>query len=334
MFITAPVHAVQQAQAEVLPPTYPKMTNAIADDMTGTFAFYLNQNLSIQYLARRFPELQTELARARDAFDRRFRPSINAIDAILAKENTRWQSDKPQFVEALRERIELQVGSVTDDQARTFVAELEARSQGDIPSPFIETLLIYHPDMLKQPIEEFIRGYRHILTTADHPKGKGLSVEVEVPRSWQTREGRRPNIVYSVFSENGRGLEGITLGVWAGPEVEQLARAYANDLLSESFMKEWLPRGAIYRSSERIALDGVPGRSLEYDHRITSVDQEIASRNIDFIILFKDRLLNIHCAVAHAEDNPRTLDQHFALFEGLFRLIANSLVIQDRWGGL
>ena len=141
-----------------LPASYPPMSNAAADDMAKTYAYCSGQRISVEWLSTKFPEMKADLFNAQQQFDIRFGVAVSAIDAILAKENTQWEQGRQPFLAKLRSDTES--ASVSEQDARAFLQEVEARSKGTLPSPFLETLLIYHPEFLREPPGEFSRGYR------------------------------------------------------------------------------------------------------------------------------------------------------------------------------
>ena len=99
---------------------------------------------------------------------------------------------------ALESSVESTLSDLNADQislqdAVTYLDEIEARAEGNIPSPILQTLLTYQFE--NKPVEEYIRGFKATYRTKKHPKSKGLDFQIEVPQSWSSSEGRRPNII-------------------------------------------------------------------------------------------------------------------------------------------
>lgn len=318
------------AWAQQLPP-YPKMSNAAADDMAKTYAFCMGQVLSVEALSRKFPELSSELARAQLEFDSSFKASVESIDAILSRENTRWESERPKFLDSLKRQIAST--NVTFEQAKVFRQELSSRAEGEISSPYLETLLIYKPDFLRQPAEEFIRGYKRIFSSGKHPKSKGVNFRIEYPISWKAKDGVRPNVISVITSENGRGLEAVILMVRELPasELEKVSEADLGELFNENTMRQMLPRNARFISSTPIKLDPLPGAAVVFDVEQQELDMAIRARNLHFVTLYKSKLIFIQCSVGLTPAEAGNLPARFKQFEPLFRLIGNSLVVQSQW---
>jgi hypothetical protein len=323
--LPTPVFKAQQ------PSSYPKMTNEAANDMARTYSFYMAQAMAIQAFSKKFPELAPDLTRAQARFDMAFKPSVENIDAILTKENPYWASEKPVLLENMRKLIE--ANTVSLEQARVDVNEFYSRAEGKIPSPFFETLLIYHPAFLRVPSEEFIRGYIRSFESAGHPKSKGVNFKITYPVSWKAKEGERPNVIVKFVGENGRGLESIMIIVKDLPisERQKITEADIQDLFSESTLKILLGSGAKYISSTRIKLEGLPGAMVHYGMEGQRLDVVMQTRNLSFIVLYKNKLIFIDCGVWATKENAQGLDTRFRQLEPLFKLIANSLVVQNRW---
>jgi len=326
-FITLiPAHAFKAQQ----PSSYPRMTNEAANDMARTYSFYMAQAIAIQAFSKKFPELAPEFTRAQARFDMAFKASVENIDAILTKENPYWASEKPALLENIRKLIAANTISV--EQARVAINEFSSRADGKIPSPFLETLLIYHPTFLRIPSEEFLQGHTRSFDSAGHPKSKGINFKISYPASWKAKEGERPNVIVKFLSENGRGLESVLLAVELPvSEREKITEADIQDLFSEGTLKLLLGGGARYISSTRIKLDGLPGAMVRYEREGQRLDVVMQTRNLSFITLYKNKLIYIDCGVAALKENAQGLDARFKRLEPLFKLIANSLVVQSRW---
>ncbi len=178
-----------------------------------------------------------------------------------------------------------------------------------------------------------LRGYERTFQSANHPKAKGVSFKINYPTSWKAIEGERPNIITKFISENGRGFESVMLTVkeLPIPEQKRITETEIREAFSEDTLKVMLPKGARFISSARIKLDGLPGAMMHYDISGQRLDMVLQTRNLSFVVLFKNKLIFIVCGVAALNPNALELEARFKHREPLFRLIANSLVVQSRW---
>ena len=63
------------------------------------------------------------------------------------------------------------------------------------------------------PVEEFFVGFKQNYSSKDHPKAKGVHFAFEVPKSWNGKEGKRPNTLEQWTSQNGWGFDIVNVGV-------------------------------------------------------------------------------------------------------------------------
>jgi hypothetical protein len=324
--------AIELSTAQV-PSDYPAMTNEGADEMAMTYAFYMGQQLSVQKIVSNFPELSNAFNRVQAEFDKIFKPAIDNIDAILSIENTRWSSSKTNIINSLQS--EISTLSFTENEAKEFLELIEDRVNGDIPEPILETLLIYNPKYLKQPALEFLEGFRQVFSTKDHPKSKGVNFQIEYPFSWKAREGVRPNIITLITGENGRGFENISLLVnelgISETEAEQISMVEIREIFQDNFVKELTPINSRLISWDHIELDGLPGIAIVFDIERRQLDMDFISRNMHYIIIYKNKMIFIQFSVSLDIAKSDHLNDRFDKFKTLFRLVANSFVVQDQW---
>lgn len=318
-------------QAEL--PPYPKVTPAVYNDMAGTVGFYYGQLIILQQLSKKYPEMADDVARAQAQFDLSFKRSVDSIDAILTKENPKWPVDREKGKQIAEPNARAEVETFSADKARAYIGEVLDRARGNMPSPYIETLLIYHPDLLNRPHEEFSRGFKSILSTRDNPKAAGLCLRLELPRSWKVKEGLRPHVVSSYSSENGRGLEGgvLLIKVLPLPPDYKMSDSEVEEVLDQQALKAMVPPGGRFRAAKRMTLEGLLGAILEFDIEESRLDVKIPTRCVMFLILYEKSMITMQFMVSVPSEEGGTLDARFRMFEPLFRLIANSLVIENRW---
>ena len=70
------------------------------------------------------------------------------------------------------------------------------------------------------PSEANGQGYfsagKQSFRTKQHPKAKGLDLQIDFPSGWLMEEGKRPNVVVIATSAAGKGLESCTIvsAIW------------------------------------------------------------------------------------------------------------------------
>ncbi len=315
-----------------LPQWYPAMTNEGADHMAQAYIFYRSQELAIESAIVQFPDLAEKLRATQASFEREFRPSIDLIDQILTARNRPWANGKAALEIRLQQQNERK--SLSRPQAEFVIQEAERRPRGEgIPSPILETLLIYRPDFLRQPAEEFVREFKRTYSTGGSPKAKGLDVRIEHPISWRPVESLHPNVVIHISSENGRGSEALAITIKEldfDPETivpPELIR----EIFSEEAQRSLLPNGAIFLGMKPIKLDGLEGVAVEFRVDEMRLDKIVSMHSIEFVVLYQNKLIMLTGAVSDIDAEDEILAARFRLFEPVFRLIANSFVLRNQW---
>jgi hypothetical protein len=148
-------------------------------DLGRALGFLLGQRITLNRVKAEFPDLAS---RARQA-EAEFNLSFGAAETGIRKALQGMMGDEyPGFLAQIDSRLKTTLDSqpVTREVAGNFLMEVEARTKGGLPSPVLETLLIYQ--FMGRPDEEFTRGYRRVFRTAGHPKAKGLDFSDQLPR--------------------------------------------------------------------------------------------------------------------------------------------------------
>lgn len=308
------------------PADYPKMTNQGFDDMAVTYFFYQTQTMLVAEYSAKFPSIAEELGRAQIAFDSKFADSIRNIDAILTIENRPWKSTKNEKLSQITRIVELAGQQATQADARKLAVEISNKARGILPSPYLETLLIYKSDFIRIPSEELLAGYKRTLKTGT---SSVVNLELFYPSSWKASVGRRATTLASITSENGRGLENILITVMTLPyaESKQVTSTEKAQILSKESLRKYLGSGAVILTTVPIKLDGLDGTSIGFELEQLQLDMRLKMRSVVYVVLFRNKLIFIQCLVGTGPGEEGKLAARYAKFEPLFRLIANSLVV-------
>ena len=178
---------------------YPRPSIDLVIDMSQTYGFWLGQNLYLDLVEEKYPGLRGEVFRVRHQFDQRFRDSIDKIAGIIGEGDGELATAIIQGNDA-EIRKAANSSLVTREAALQALEEVDARAQGKIASPVLETLLMFHPTYGENPAQEYLDGF-HTRYTADGPgKARGLKLSIEYPASWSAKDGERPHILKKFIS--------------------------------------------------------------------------------------------------------------------------------------
>ena len=313
----------------------PVLTNEAARDIGQTYGFIIGQSFSLDAIEQKFADLAPQARIARLQFDSSFASSITNMDAVLTRKGSEW----PKIKTETREKIAAALGSqtLTPDSAKSFVETVSKRGKGDIPSPYIETLLTFHPSYIAKPGRELLDGFKARFTSDGSGKAKGVRFHLDYPKSWSSADGNRPNIVRKFVSQNGRGFEIITVLVKSLPlsPGQKLTDKDIEDMVAElatpKELKETLPDGASFVSGGPLRLDARPGFYQKYSLKQQRLDFTFSSIAVSYTVYYQTSIIQIQCQVSSEAKEEQSLEQRFERFEPLFKLVANSFVIQSQW---
>lgn len=182
--------------------------------------------------------------------------------------------------------------------------------------------------------KEFTSGNRTKFSTAGHPKSKGINMVLSYPNSWLAQEGERPNIVQKFFSEGGHGLEGaiiITKNL-ALPPGTVISENELMEFFTPAEMKTMVPPGAKFIQAKPTKIENIPAGILEYSMRQERAGLTIDSQFISYIFIYGTTMVQLQCVVSTGQaTSPAVLAKKMDDFKPLFFLMANSIVLQDKW---
>lgn len=315
------------------PPTGPVSaidpTKDRASLLMQAYGFVRGQQLSLERISQKFPDLSLQVKRASLGFDSSaLGEGFESLKSELAK---KWGSQWGRISGELESQLAMTVGrqSVSRDQCTAFLAEVENRARGVMDEKWRAALLSSNRRYAERPELEFVEGWRQTFCSKGHPKAKKADLTVSLPASWQSREGARPNVVQAFDLQTERGHVGCSIMVKQLPQVPTKDEAEAFFLPEE--MKEMLPDGATFVEAKQMVLDGSPAGMLVLDQPIKRLDLVVHARMVSFVTIQRDAMIFIQFATSGKEGDAKAGQELSAQFKPLFRLIANSLVLTDKY---
>ena len=180
---------------------------------------------------------------------------------------------------------------------------------------------------------EFLDGKRTTFSTEGHAKAKGVNFTIAFPNSWTAAEGERPNIVQKFVSENGRGLEMAMIITKELPPSRGATRT--NEVLKELFapseLRRMLPPRATFIDARSTEIEAEPAGILEYTMRTDSAGMTLMIHAWTLNFLSGNTLVQVQFAVAGKAESEGDVARRMTKFRPLFALMANSIVLSDKW---
>lgn len=311
--------------------TGPDTLAPLHTDLSRALGFILGQRFSLNRVKTEFPELALRVRQAEAEFNLSFGDAEAEIRKTLQE---MMGDDYPKLLAHLDAQFKtsaLATQPVTREIAGAFLAEVESRAKGRLPSPIYETLLTYQ--FMGQPAEEFTRGYKRVFRTAGHPKAKGVDFQINYPASWHPSEGEWPNVIQKFVSENGRGSEMALIMVkdLPAPPGYKITQADLEGIFSEKELRGMVPAGARLISAKPIVLDGQKGGMVMFEQTVQRLDLSMTVRGVHFVTVRSGKMVSIQCMANVRPGSGEDAQVRFGRFESVFRLIGNSLVLNDRY---
>ncbi len=289
------------------------------------YGYCYGQQRSAEQIKNEFPNLNVAMFQAEAAFKITFGKSCAAVGESFG-EDGRQELNK-RFNDLLPRSV------ITEAVARDFINKIQARAKGDIETPVKETLLAFNPDFRKTPALEFMRGFTRTYSTLDHPKAKGLHLEIKIPGSWMSREGNRPNIVQFFKSEYGRNDPSAIVMVqqFTPPKGVRVTQRDIDSVFSPSGLREFVPDNAKVLESKAIVLEGQKGGMWVFEMSADRLDVSITMRMLQYVVFYKNRLIFLQFSAGGSPSDRNEWTTTFEMNRPLFQMVANSLVIMDKY---
>lgn len=304
-------------------------TNTGVKKTLEAFGFLIGQEYTLKTIESKFPALSLTATSAGLNFNYSFGRAKNNIKKYLLKQWTQEEIDEIEKT-LIDKNLQPAIKSMTEEQAFLFIEEVNQRAKGKINSPFLETILFYQ--FVDHPDEEFTSGYVKPFKTKGHYKAKGSDWSIKLPLSWTSMEADRPNIIRKFISEGGSGNESITLSVMNIPleKNHNMSKTEIDDFFTESEVKHMIPKGGKFISFKRMTFDRIQGGALEFEYVVKQLDFNLKARSIQYLFIYNNKIYYVQCNIG-SESDKRNLELDMQKFSPLFKLIANSIVVDEQY---
>jgi len=309
----------------------PQISEELVRDMIKTYGFCMSQQYTCDKIQELFPQYKKEVIEAQFKFYTQFGASIKKIDELFSESGDSWETMKKKSMDKIKSLSDF--SNLSDSEIKEFISDVNKRAQGNILSPVLETLLIFHPDYIRNPALEFRNEYTKKFNSEDHPKNKDIHFTVQYPASWKSNEADRPNIIKKFSSENGRGLENFSILIKHLPTTpnQKPSKTNIEELFQKSTVLKMLPKDIVITSYSRTTIDSLPGAMVEYEEVQSRLKYNFFSKNLIFMTFYKNSVLAFSFSVGNVLVKKNDVLERYPFIKPLFILIANSIVIQDLW---
>ncbi len=308
-------------------PAAPKlMSEALFEDLAFTIGFVSSQEIRSDKIISKYDRIGARLVDAQARFHVRFDPALENINGIVGNEVSSWNDSKQEASERIYDALH-GIG-FTRKSALDFAATVDKRALGDLPSPVLETLLMFHPKYMRRPELQFTDGYVREYRTDGAGKARGIKIGIQYPASWKAKEGRRPHIVQQIISENGHGLESALILIKEIPA--PISGSDILELRGTDIWKSAFPNTKVLETG-KVRIARLPAIWGEFEAMVNRTGIELDLHVLSFIMVRNNHMVQITFSVAQPTDESSDVATRFKHYAGLFRVMINSIDFFGRY---
>lgn len=297
--------------------------------LTEAYGFVLGQKLSLERIAREYPDLARDALLARLSFERTF----GDMHGKLQPKMVAFMGEElfQQFLSDMTAQLEQINGQqeITREIAEQFLEEVGSRrAKGDIYSPTLEYLLAIR--FGDNPAQEYTKGFRQRYHTEGAGKSLGVVLNLQLPKSWQEQEGNRPYIVRKWKSEAGTGGELIMLQV-RGTEGVAVTRADVAEMMLPGEIEDLVPDGGVLQDYGLVTIEGLPGYFMDFDVLMERAGIAVYQKMRQYSFFYHDRMIAVQCSAVALESDYESAEARFERMKPLCVQVFNSVVLPDKY---
>lgn len=310
--------------------------------------FLIGQKISLERIKQDFPDLRNNVLEV----ELKWKLEFGKVEDEVQRQLKEVLKDKyDESVNLIKEKLEGSdfLKDFTRIDAINFIETVNQRSKGNIEEQFKAKVLMYHPDFMKNPSQEFSRGYRNkYISTGNEIKSKGIKIKFEFPATWLQKEGERPNILFKAISRNGDGPTSLIInirdlkkelnGQLSKDELDQLFsqegnRKFADVALDEKSVEEMFVDSGIknlkFSDYKRVEIDGNPGAKINISGLKKKLEFEVPLEMSNYLIICKNYLVD--ATFSSSGVSQEEAKSEFSKNKLLFNLILNTLIILNKY---
>lgn len=183
------------------------------------------------------------------------------------------------------------------------------------------------------PSDEFKNQPRQTFSSRDNPKSNGFDLSIQYPKSWKAREGQRPHVLTLIQSQKGDVNLTLLVNPIPLPEGQSLSDEDVSEMLSESTLKENVPKGGKFLYYNKTKMDNQPAAVFAWIAPQERAGVTVISYSQNYVVYYKNSLILLlfTTGVLPADDASEILQKKVKLYSPLFTLLANSFIIHEQY---
>jgi hypothetical protein len=317
-------------------------------DIAKGLGYYYGMELTLDLIVEKYPPLSREAMMAKMNLKIAHEKSMENMESI-------YEQASGENVDVFKNEIinkiltEYDYANFSSYEATAYLHNFEEeriKGNHELYGDFVGILLSHNSYYQSNPAKEFLDDYKNIFHTDNHSKSKGLNISISYPKSWSSKEGKRPNIITLIQNSNGDCVAtlavvnllskmGMTYSSLSDEEIEYFKSGkFANEMIDElPDAKEYLTGIGLGNVTgtdlKTTTIDGQPAVIIEGRGTKKMLLGEFEGYMINYIIIYEYYMINIGVMISlNEQDDPQ---EHINKYDLLSKLIASSLIIKDQW---
>jgi hypothetical protein len=321
--------------------------NNYYSDIAKAMGYYYGMEVALDLIEEKYPVLAAEAIVAKMNLKIAHGKAMNNMELIYEDTGGNIQELKDDVLEILI--TQHGVDNFSFYEAKEYLNTFEeARIFGnsELTSDLVRILLSHNSLYLTYPAKEFLDNYRNLFKTNNHPKSKGLNLSLEYPKSWSSREGKRPNVITLIQNASKDCLATLLIqDFWTGMGIDtdtlstdEIEYIMSGELISDIITDGEYHKEVIYElgfenitmiDTEVIKIDRHPARVIKFRGTKPTLLGDIEAYNVIYQIAYENYLINVDFMISlNGQENPQ---EHIDKNVLLSKLIVSSLIIENQW---
>ncbi len=297
--------------------------------LSKAYGFVLGQDYQLSRIEKAYPAAHVEVERARMAFSARF-PNIKIkVERELSKAlgETGLKQLRNETQRKMADLLSPQ--PMTSETAKQFLDQVQERAKSNEIEPDVLNYLLA-VQYTDNNAGEFTDGFRQRYRTDGSGKSQGLRFHLQLPRSWQVKEGERPHVVQKWISEGGTGLANIMLLVQdTGGETPN--RAEVDQFVRSGEIRTIVPDGGTYIDGGAFSMEKSAGYWLEMATPGERVGEKMYLQGYMYLLFFQGKAISLQCVTGGADNEKTKVSNSSAKLKPLCQQVMNSVVLDQAY---
>lgn len=171
-----------------------------------------------------------------------------------------------------------------------------------------------------------------VFSTKNHPKSKGLNMSFKYPDNWISEEGERPNVVQKFTNDDdGYAMCLILTKSLPVPDDYTITDEEIDQFFTLEEAGAMIPPGSELISFNKTRIEALPAGILEYRTQGERAGTAIELYIVSYVFIFRNVMVFFQCSVGDIPDHRFRIKQQFELLRPVFKQMANSIILPDRW---